>query len=250
MPRRNRNNFECGTFHIMVQGLNKSYIFNNEELKIIYIKLINKYKDLHDINIVAYCIMDNHAHFIINTKNMKEISKFMHDVNTIYSKFYNEKFERVGYVFRDRFKSQNIDSYNYLITCIKYIHMNPVNANIVKDESHYKFSSYNEYFCEKDIKKKKIISNYLKKEDIEILKSIQYKEIEVMDIDRSNEENLETAIKEFLNDKKLILDEVKNNKKITHELVKILKEKGYKQKDIGEKLGINEKKISRILKNK
>lgn len=249
MPRVNRSFFESGTFHIMVQGLNKNYIFENGYFKNTYLKLIKKYKQIYDVDIIAYCIMDNHAHLIIHTKDMEEISKYMHDINSVFSRVYNEKIKRVSYVFRDRFKSQNIYSQDYLLKCIKYIHMNPVKAKIVQNEKDYYFSSYNDYFI-KNIDKEKIITNtFLNEEEIQILKNMEEKEVEIMDVDRTDDENLEIAIKQMIHNQHITFNEIKKDKKIIVELTSKLKKKGYKQKDIANKLKINEKKISRILRS-
>ena len=69
----------------------------------------------------------------------------MHKVNTLYAIYFNKKYNRVGYVFRDRYKSQAIYSEKQLYTCINYIHYNPVKAGICKIASEYEYSSYNEY---------------------------------------------------------------------------------------------------------
>lgn len=95
--------------------------------------------------------MSNHAHFLTYTEKSENLSKFMQKLNTSYSRFYNKKNNRVGYVFRDRYYSQEILSEKQLYNCLKYIHNNPVKANIVKEMSEYKYSSYNEFIGEKEI---------------------------------------------------------------------------------------------------
>ena len=107
--------------------------------------MIRKYYNDYNVKVIAYCIMSSHAHFIYYVDNTNEISNMMRKINTLYAKYYNQKYERVGYVFRDRFKSQYIYSRDYLLKCIKYIHMNPVKAQIVNSEKQYKFSSYEEF---------------------------------------------------------------------------------------------------------
>ena len=97
------------------------------------------------MNIIAYCIMDNHVHMILNTEKKEEMSRFMKQINTTYAQFYNKVKDRVGYVFRDRYLSKPIFSELQLQRCIVYIHKNPVVAEMVNSEKEYKFSSYNEY---------------------------------------------------------------------------------------------------------
>ena len=145
MARGPRNYINMPFYHIMVQGINKEYIFNKVEDKRQYLKFINKAKDETDIYIVSYCIMDNHVHILVKEKSIEDLSRFMHKINTLYAIYYNKKYNRVGYVFRDRYKSQVIYSEKQLYTCINYIHNNPVKAGICKLASEYEYSSYNEY---------------------------------------------------------------------------------------------------------
>jgi REP element-mobilizing transposase RayT len=138
----------------MVQGLNKEYIFNSETDKYKYKKLIKENLSLMQDNaptILSYCLMDNHTHFIFHTLNFSNLSKFMHQINMHYSTYYNKHYNRVGYVFRDRFKVQEINSREQLFNCLRYVHNNPVKASICKSMSDYKFSSYNEFLGHKEI---------------------------------------------------------------------------------------------------
>ena len=108
--------------------------------------------------------MDNHVHILIKEDSIERVSHFMHKINTIYAMYFNKKYNRIGYVFRDRYKSQAIYSEKQLYTCINYIHNNPVKAGICKIASEYEYSSYNEYIENKE-KIQKNINGVLIKED-------------------------------------------------------------------------------------
>lgn len=145
MPRYSRNAL-CGNFfHVIVQGLNKEYIFYKDCYKERYRQLLIKESTSNNIKIIAYCIMNNHAHILMFVDDTDEMSKCMHKINTNYAKFYNREQERVGFVFRDRFYTQPIKNETHLLRCVAYIHKNPVKAGLVNKESDYKYSSYNEY---------------------------------------------------------------------------------------------------------
>ncbi len=249
MPRLPRNIHKAGFFHIMVQGINKSYIFQTEMQKKEYIKLMKECNKKIDIKIIAYCIMDNHSHIIIYSENITNISSYMKSLNTRYGIYYNKTNDRIGFVFRNRFQSQYIDDKNYLINCIKYIHMNPVKAGKTLKEEDYKYSSYNEYFKNKKfiLNKEPLIKIFIDKKSI--LKRIETAndKIEVMDIER-DEENFKIAIQEYLRKNKLNLGEIKNNKNKIIELAEYLKNKKYKQVQLAKILEINPKTLSRILK--
>ena len=143
MPRLARKLLNGEFFHITVKGINGEYIFQENIDKNEYLKLL---KEKINIDILAYCIMDNHAHILIKTENVNEMSKYMKKVNTSYALYYNKKNMREGYVFKSRFFSQQIEDRKHLFSCIVYIHKNPVKANIVRNMENYKFSSYNDYF--------------------------------------------------------------------------------------------------------
>lgn len=151
MPRLARKKSEINCYHVIVQGLNKEFVFKDDNHIETYKNIIiNKLKD-SNITILSYCIMNNHAHFLIYSEESENLSKFMQRINTAYSHFYNKKHKRVGYVFRDRYYSQTILNKKQLYTCVNYIHKNPVKAHIVKEMSEYKYSSYNEFFLPNQI---------------------------------------------------------------------------------------------------
>ena len=155
MPRNSRKNLPGLFHHIMSQGINKEYIFNNDNLKERYIDILKDKMKKNNVNILAYCIMDNHVHLLVNIQKIEDMCKFMHQVNTTYAKFYNKVYNRVGYVFRNRYLAKSILDEIQLKRCVVYIHRNPVVAEMVKKESEYKFSSYNEYL--KGINEEKLI---------------------------------------------------------------------------------------------
>ncbi len=142
MPRFPRSYIKTSYFHIITQGINKKYIFEETEDIKYYIKMMYNLKEEQKINIIAYCIMNNHAHMLIETEELAELSKYMQRLNTKYGKYYNKKHKRVGYVFRDRYKSEGIYSKEHLYNCIKYIYNNPVKAGICNKAEEYPYSNY------------------------------------------------------------------------------------------------------------
>ena len=142
MPRIPRNYLKTQNFHVMVQGINKSYIFENSIDIKYYIKILHELAEKYSVKILAYCIMNNHAHILVTVKNTQQLSKYMHHINTKYGIYYNKKYNRVGYVFRDRYRSEGIFSNSHLNKCIQYIYNNPVKAGICKNPWDYPFSNY------------------------------------------------------------------------------------------------------------
>lgn len=130
---------------MIVQGINKEYIFRDEAFIQKYKEYIIKKLKESNVFILAYCIMNNHAHFLIYSEKSEYLGKYMQRLNTSYSQYYNKTLKRVGYVFRNRYCSQEILNEKQLYNCLAYIHNNPVKAKIVKNVSDYKYSSYNEF---------------------------------------------------------------------------------------------------------
>lgn len=169
MPRNARKNMESNYVHLITQGINREYIFQKREWKEEYIKILKTKMQNMNIEILAYCIMDNHAHFLMYYVNLKELSDLMKKVNTTYAMRYNKTNKRKGFVFRDRFFTQPILDEIQLNNCLVYIHKNPIKAGICSKMQDYNYSSYNEY-----IKEKRLITD----NSIKLLFGSKYKYIE------------------------------------------------------------------------
>lgn len=220
MPRKNRNLFDKILCHHMVQGINKEYIFETNEEKEKYLELLKKYYKQFEIDIIAYCIMNNHAHMMLYSQEIENISKFMKQVNSIYAMYYNKKKNRVGYVYRNRFKSVPIMTREQMYTCIKYIHMNPVKAGIVEKEEQYKYSSYHDYLNQTGFLNKRILKFVFDSSEnyIETFKSIEYKNINL----HKDKHNLEKILDNFLIREKINLSEIRKNKMLIQKFIKHL----------------------------
>lgn len=251
MPRLARNTLEGKQFiHVMVQGINKEKIFLTEREKLEYVKLLNTYKDEYAIKIIAYCVMNNHVHILINTDNIENLTKYMHNVNTSYGIYYNKNNKRVGYVYRDRFKTQTINNEKHLYNCIIYIHNNPVKANICRDASEYRFSSYKNFlYKENEELMTKIfenINNYVKANKQENLTDMDFIEDET-----DKDINIINTINDYFLKNKTNYLEIKLENKLLEPLVLELK-KIYNLSNItiSKYLGVTKYKINKIISDK
>ncbi len=102
-----------------------------------------------EYTLYGYCIMDNHVHLLMKEES-DSISRTMKRICISYSHYFNKKYEREGHLFQVRFRSERIESEDYLLACIRYIHNNPVKAFIVREPSDYEWSSYNAYMDKYD----------------------------------------------------------------------------------------------------
>lgn len=143
MPRKPRIHYEGALYHVIVRGNNRSGVFEANENKEYYLRLIKKYKNKYDFKLYAYCIMDNHVHLLIEVSKIP-LSKIMQVLQQVYTQYYNRTYKRTGHVFEQRYKGIICDKDNYLLNLIRYIHMNPVVANM-NEGLKYKWSSHREY---------------------------------------------------------------------------------------------------------
>lgn len=225
MPRFPRYNEKTYYHHVMTQGHNKNYIFDKEEDIKYYIKIIYELAYKKNIKIIAYCIMNNHTHMLVNTQNTDILSEYMHLVNTKYGMYYNKKYERVGYVFRDRYKSQGIFNERQLYICIKYIYDNPVKAGICKEAKDYPFSNWivvNGDLCD---------------------------EFSLMETDYDREQVVKNIINNILFKYNVGLDSLKDNDELLLEIIVILKKENVSLRNIAKETGIGREKVRRIYKN-
>ena len=248
MPRISRKSLETTFFHIVVQGIEKKYIFEKEVYKKKYLELMKEESQDYHIKILAFCIMDNHAHILINTDLPQNMSKFMHKINFKFGQFYNHlEDDRVGYVFRDRFSCEAIMDEKYLMNCIIYIHNNPVKANIVKCPSKYKYSSFNDYRNNNEIINYKQIRKLV---DISLItKEESDSEYAFYDIERDSKGTIKMVTKEYKKKYKIDIIKPKKDKKMLKEIITNLKNNyNITYKEIGQELRISLSTIRRILK--
>ena len=134
----------------MLRGINKQDIFEDEEDVERLLETIKKYKEVSEFDIFAYCIMSNHIHMLIR-ETEESISNIIKRISSSYVFWYNKKYERCGHMFQERFRSEAVESDEYFLSVLRYIHQNPVKAGIVKDILDYNWNSYKEYIGKTEI---------------------------------------------------------------------------------------------------
>lgn len=145
MPRKARIKTLDSMFHIMLHSISELDLFRDSSDKDMYLYLIEKAKIKYSFKVYAFCLMDTHAHILIDCFSA-DISKIMHYINLCYSIYYNKKYTRRGPVFQDRFKSKLVDSYNYFINLSLYIHSNPKDlVSIDQEILSYPYNSLIDY---------------------------------------------------------------------------------------------------------
>lgn len=149
MPRTAREKANNGTYHVMLRGINKQNIFEESEDYEKLLNLLKEGKEKGGFELYAYCFMSNHIHLLIKQVD-EPIEITFRRLGSKYVYWYNTKYERVGHLFQDRFKSEPVEENDYFLTVLRYIHYNPVKAGLTKNPAEYKYCSYNSYFSEND----------------------------------------------------------------------------------------------------
>ena len=141
MPRAKRFEQENGWYHVVNRGAARRHIFFSDELKLLFLKCLERTSIKYEFDVYAFCIMGNHYHLLINTK-MPNLSDGMRYLNSRFARYYNYTRRKDGPIFKSRFRSTYISSYEYLRNVSRYIHWNPVLARIVNQPEEYNWSSY------------------------------------------------------------------------------------------------------------
>jgi len=108
-------------------------------------RLLNLGKQKNLIEIICYCLMPNHFHFLLKQTEDDGISSFVSKVTNSYTRYFNIRHRRKGHLFQGPFKAVRIAADEQLIHVSRYIHLNPVVDYLVEDPKDYLFSSYQEY---------------------------------------------------------------------------------------------------------
>ena len=191
----------------MLRGINRQDIFEDEEDYLQMVSILRALSDRHDEQglrlpplsiFYAYCLMSNHLHLLLREQE-EEVSDVVKRIGVTYAHYFNKKYERSGHLFQDRFRSEPVDSLEYFVTLLRYIHQNPLKAGIVE----YAFDSNSNTFCST-----RAVFSRISKED---LRELVYTPVEgsekILDIDTDCSKPVsDSEIKSFLVDSQGIVN--------------------------------------------
>lgn len=141
MPRRVRELVDEGIYHIFNRGNDKMDLFRDEGD---FSCFRNKWLELKrrlGTEIYHYCLMTNHFHFLLKVRRARDLTVLMHRVQLGYARYFKGKYDFVGHVFQERFRSPRIAEDSYYLQCGRYIERNPVKAGVVREAAEYPHSS-------------------------------------------------------------------------------------------------------------
>ncbi|MGM0396751.1 MAG: REP-associated tyrosine transposase [Bacillota bacterium] len=260
MPRKPRRLSNSRIYHVMIRGNEKKDIFFKDKDKNKLIRILKRINSEDGHYLYAYCIMNNHAHFVIKEGN-ENISKIMKRINTSYATYYNKKYSRVGHVFQDRFKSEPVEDERYLLEVIRYVHNNPVKAGMVSEPENFPWSSYSLYLRSDEndcdfLSMDTILDIYGENQNRAIIKFIEFtkkrQEKEFLDVheDNNTTEEIHIIVNEYLSRNKIGRDTLSSDKEIRDNLLGKLKaEYGFSVRSIEKETGINRNIVQRFSAN-
>ena len=142
MTRRPRIKLADVPQHVVQRGINREPCFFAEEDYHCYLHWLQKSAADWHCAIHAYVLMPNHVHLLVTSDKPDGIAKLMQSIGRRYVQYINRSYHRTGSLWEGRFKSSLVQAEEYLLTCMRYIELNPVRANMVNDPAQYRWSSY------------------------------------------------------------------------------------------------------------
>lgn len=144
MARKPRIEFDGATYHVIVRGNQRQKVFHSNGDFVHYLSLFRSYRESRGFKLFGYVLMSNHIHMVLQTGSIP-LSKIMQGINQSYTMYYNRKYQKVGHLFQGRYKAILCDMDNYLATLVRYVHLNPVRAGLVKRPEDYLWSGHRSY---------------------------------------------------------------------------------------------------------
>ena len=141
MARPLRIEFPGAVYHVTSRGDRREAIFLDDLDRTTFLAVVAKALARLDAQVLAHCLMDNHYHLVLYTRQAN-LSLLMRHINGVYTQEFNRRHAKVGHVFQGRFKAILVDRDAYLLELCRYVELNPVRAGVVTNPGHWPWSSY------------------------------------------------------------------------------------------------------------
>ena len=144
MARKPRIHLPGGLYHVIFRGNDGQPVFLNDEDRHRFYLLLLEGTCRFGYRVHALCLMTNHIHLAIQVSDIP-LSRAMQNLSFRYTRWINWRQKRTGHLFQGRYKAVLVDGDSYLLELVRYIHLNPVRAGVVKDPEEYPWSSHRAY---------------------------------------------------------------------------------------------------------
>lgn len=144
MARKPRVQFPGAFYHVIIRGNRQEVIFFDEMDYREYLRRLKEARERFSFRLFAYVLMPNHVHLLVETGDAP-LSRIMQWLGTTYTQYFNRRHRKVGHLFQGRYKAILCDKDAYLLALVRYLHLNPVRAGLVKNPERYRWSSHRAY---------------------------------------------------------------------------------------------------------
>lgn len=144
MARPLRIEYPGAWYHVMNRGLARTNIVRSDKDRQLFLDLLSESSQLFGIQIHAYSLMDNHYHLLVNTPTTG-LARAMRHLNGLFTQKVNKNWKSDGPLFRGRYKAIVVDSDEYLLELVRYIHLNPVEAGFYPKSIDHQWTSHRAY---------------------------------------------------------------------------------------------------------
>ena len=144
MPRIARTKSISNIYHVMIRGINRQNIFEEDEDRLCFMKILDHCKEISGFRLYAFALMSNHIHLLIEPSG-EALNIAFTRIETRYAMWFNRKYQRTGYLFQNRFRSEAVETDQYFMTVLRYILQNPMKAGMESRPGSYRWSSYLAY---------------------------------------------------------------------------------------------------------
>lgn len=142
MPRMARGLVGGQVYHVLNRGNGRATVFHKPEDFGVFVDLIGEARCRYPVKVLAYCLMSNHFHLLVKPDEGSELSKWMQWLMTSHVRRYHRHYGSSGHVWQGRFKSFAIDDDKHLLTAMRYVEGNPVQAQMVRSAIDWPWSSH------------------------------------------------------------------------------------------------------------
>ncbi len=150
MARKPRLHYPGAVYHVMARGNGGQPVFTDDEDRYRFYLFLQEGVEKFGHRIHAFCLMKNHVHLAIQVRE-KPLSRIMQQLCFRYTQWVNVRQKRIGHLFQGRYKAILVDADSYLAELVRYIHLNPVRARMVKTPDRYPWSGHRAYLGHKKL---------------------------------------------------------------------------------------------------
>ena len=147
MPRQPRFFSPGVPLHVIQRGNDRQAIFRASEDRLRFLYLFCHAVRRYGVSVHAYVLMTNHVHFLLTPSGRDAVSGMMRSVGRVYVQWFNDQYRRTGTLWEGRYKATVVEDERYLLTCMRYIELNPVRAKMVRAPGEHPWSSFAANAC-------------------------------------------------------------------------------------------------------